>query len=63
MNLMVSNSVPGHLYSIWATENLLIPDWQRVSDEQDGTGLNLDFVVPLDGVEHNKFFKLDVRRP
>ncbi len=60
LNLTVSNSVPGLLYSIWATENLLVPDWQRVSDEQDGTGQNLYFNILIEGEESNRFFKLDV---
>ncbi|MBN2685356.1 MAG: DNRLRE domain-containing protein [Pontiellaceae bacterium] len=63
MNLTTSNSVPGHFYSILGTENLLVPDWQRIGDEQEGTGFDLEFIVPLDGMEKNRFFRLDVSRP
>ncbi len=62
MSLTVSNSILGHDYWILATDSLLAPDWQLVGVGQAGTGSNLAFNVPVDGVESNQFFKLDVQR-
>ncbi len=61
MMLTVSNSVPGHDYWIWATEDLVAPDWQPVGDAQAGTGSTLDFDISMNGGT-NRFFMLDVQR-
>lgn len=62
MTMTVSNSVPGHDYRLWSTEDLLVPNWQPAGVGQAGSGSNLEFNVPIDGVETNQFFKLDVQR-
>ncbi len=62
LSITVSNSVPGHLYWVLATESLSEPDWQLVGVEQAGTGSALEFSLPMDGAATNSFFKLDVDR-
>ena len=62
MNVVVSDSVSGHRYQLYATDSLTIPDWHPVGDEQVGNGLVLEFGVPVDGESINRFFKLDVKR-
>ncbi len=62
MSMTVSNSIPGHDYWILATDSLLAPDWQLVGVGQAGTGSNLEFSIPIDGISTNRYFKLDVQR-
>ncbi len=61
VGLMVSNSVAGHDYSIWASDSLTDPDWQPIDGTQAGTGSNLDFNIPIDG-RTRCYYKLDVLR-
>jgi glucuronoarabinoxylan endo-1,4-beta-xylanase len=62
LNLVVSNSVPGHTYRIWATDSLVDPDWQPLGTGLAGTGSTLDFGVAIEGASTNRYFKLDVQR-
>ncbi len=62
LTLTVSNSVPGHAYQFWASDDLVAPNWQPVDIGQAGTGSNLQFNIPVDGSSTNRFFKLDVQR-
>ncbi len=62
LSLTVSNSVPGHDYQLWASDDLVAPDWQPVEAGQAGTGSNLEFNIPVDGSSTNRYFKLEVQR-
>ena len=62
LTLVLSNSVPGHGYTLLETDSLTPPVWTTNVIEA-GTGSNLVFGIPLTGVASNRFFKLDVQRP
>ena len=62
MTMRVMSSIPGHAYQIWATDNLMSPDWQPVGTVMPGTGSDLDISVLMDGELPNCYFKLDVQR-
>jgi hypothetical protein len=62
LSLTVSNSVPGHLYQMWVSESLMVPDWQPVDVAQTGSGATLEFGIPIGGASTNRYFKLDVQR-
>ncbi len=62
LTLTVSNSVPGHDYQLWASDDLTTPDWQPVGVGQAGSGSALEFNIPVEGSSTNRYFKLDVQR-
>jgi hypothetical protein len=59
--LTVSNTVPGHLYCILVSDSLTPPVWSNLVTEA-GNSSNLLFSLPINGIETNRFFKLDVQR-
>ena len=62
LTLTVPNSVPGHDYRLWASDNLNTPDWQPVDVGQAGTGSTLEFNISMEGSSTNRYFKLEVER-
>jgi len=61
LSLTASNSVPGHLYDMQATDTLLPAVWTSI-DVKAGTGSNLLFDVPIDPASPSRYFRLDVQR-
>ena len=60
--LTVSNSVPGHVYQLWASDDLVAPDWQPVGVGQAGVGTDLEFNIPMEEASTNRYYKLEVQR-
>ncbi len=60
--MRISNSVPGHLYRVLATDTLTPPDWQPAGSELMGDGSNLQLDVAIEPAYSNRYFKLDVMR-
>ena len=61
LSMIVSNSVPGHVYGVLASDTLTPPAWTNIM-AGPGTGSNLLFGIPISNVESNRFYKLDVQR-
>ncbi|MBN2162513.1 MAG: carbohydrate-binding protein [Pontiellaceae bacterium] len=62
MMMRVTNSVPGHAYQIWATDNLVSPDWHPVGVGLVGSEADLEFNIPMEEASTNRYFKLEVQR-
>ncbi|MBN2163404.1 MAG: family 43 glycosylhydrolase [Pontiellaceae bacterium] len=61
LNLTISNSIPGHTYTLMGKELLTDPDWFETAPVM-GTGTNILYSYPLDGFPYTFFFKVDVLR-
>lgn len=61
LSMTVSNTVPGHLYSVLTSDTLTPPVW-TTNTVASGTGSNLVFDLTIDAASTNQFYKLDVQR-
>jgi len=61
LTLMLSNSVPGHLYWVLSSDTLSPPDWSTNGFEV-GNGPDLQIGIPIDPGSISRFFKIDVER-
>ncbi len=63
MEMMVSNSVPGHTYTLMGKEHLTDPLWSEIRSPERGTGTNILFRIPVDVTAPDTFFyRLEVQR-
>ena len=61
LNLTISNSIPGHTYTLMGKALLTDPEWIETTPVM-GTGTNILYSYPLEVFPYTFFFKVDVLR-
>ena len=57
-----ASSVPGHIYQLQYTDDLINDPWQNIGSSQTGTGGALQFIAPVNLSAPSRFYRLQVQQ-